>query len=395
MNDKIDAGLLYDSVSRNTGDIAMGIAAEQLLTARGVGNVIVDPFGPLANSDSPMIIGGGELIRTAGDDFYDRFRPRGAHILNAAGIWDRADDLDYLRDYAYVSARSSREAETLAPHADNVEVLPCSTTIMRSEHYEIPGLEAGEPVVGIHLVPHSLRLVDDLLTLINAIPYRKVFIPFTHYNGDESFMRSLFDMTDAIMLPKLEPLQLHSVLGQMRFTVVSSLHASIFSYGQNVPFVSIHQRKAEYYFRDRGLEGQLVRDNAEFTSALERAGSGEMDFTARIDADATLINDAYDRYVGLLGGGFPAQVEPTEQEQARRNALYLEQAERVIADHDLALGSVEARRLATLGEMRDIYASHLQLEAVIAEQQARIERLESVLPIRAARKLGLLRGSGV
>ncbi|MFZ4843539.1 polysaccharide pyruvyl transferase family protein [Mycetocola saprophilus] len=391
MNNTIRAGLLYDSVSRNTGDIAMGIAAGQLLSARGVEHTIIDPFGPSASSTAPMIVGGGELIRTTGDDFYDRFRPRGPHILNATGIWDRADDLDYLRDYAFVSARSTREAESLAPHADEVEVLPCSTTLMRSEHYQIPGLEEGEPVVGIHLVPHSLRLIDDLLTLINAIPYRKVFIPFTHYNGDEPFMRSLFDMSDAIVLPQLEPLELHSVLGQMRFTVVSSLHASIFSYSQNVPFVSIHQRKAEYYFRDRGLEGQLVRDNGEFQSALERAGSGEMEFTDLIAADAARINAAYDRYIGLLGEGFPAQAAPNAAELAQRTALYLEQADRVIADHDLALGAVEARRLATLGEMRDMYASHRRLEEVVAEQAEQIRRLEEALPTRIGRKLGLIR----
>ncbi|WP_166805450.1 hypothetical protein [Cryobacterium sp. Hb1] len=43
--------------------------------------------------------------------------------------------------------------------------------------------------------------------------------------------------------------------------MVSSLQASIYAYSQNIPFASIHQAKAEYYFLDRALGSHLVRDD--------------------------------------------------------------------------------------------------------------------------------------
>jgi hypothetical protein len=63
------ARLLYDSVSRNTGDIAIGIAAAQVLESLGVASEVVDPFS--ARGDERYLIAGGELIRRAGDPFYD------------------------------------------------------------------------------------------------------------------------------------------------------------------------------------------------------------------------------------------------------------------------------------------------------------------------------------
>jgi hypothetical protein len=201
-----------------------------------------------------LIVGGGDLIRVKGDVFYDLFRPRGNNILNAAGVWSGANDLGYLSDYAFVSARTNREAEYLRKWVPGAEVVPCTTTVLRSDNFAIPGITPGEPLIGIQLVPHSMRLIEDLVPIINAIPYKKVFIPFTHYNADASFMKSLpFDRSNCIFLDQLSALELHSVVGQMSQILASSLHISIFAYSQNVPFVSIYQEKINNYFQDRGL----------------------------------------------------------------------------------------------------------------------------------------------
>lgn len=342
------AALLYDSISPNTGDIAIGIAGQQVFDRLGFGTRIADPFED--EPDTGLIVGGGELIRTTGDAFYDRFRPRGRHILNAAGVWTTADDLDYLREYAVVSARSSVEAEVLGRAVDDVRVLPCATTLLESPTYTIEGVEPGEPLVGIHVVPHSLRQIEDLIPIIDAIPYRKVFIPFTHYNGDQSFMRALpFDRSNTVDLPQLSPLELHSVLGQMSSVLVTSLHASIFAYSQNVPFVSIHQKKVGYYFADRGLEDFVVRTDAELRTAIDRIEHERPDFSSLISRDRAAVTDAFAEYAEIANVAPRAEsvasheLSPASAEHRRQ--LLQQQALHVLGDRDLAIGYSETRRL--------------------------------------------------
>jgi hypothetical protein len=351
--------LLYDSVSRNTGDIAIGIAAEQLFAVRGLSTRIVNPFDEAF--PTPLVIGGGELVRVKGDPFYDAYRQPGEHILNSAGVWSSADDLGYLNDYSYVSARSEHEVDILRAFVPRAEVLPCATTLLQSDHFDIPGIEPGEPVVGIHMVPHSLRLIEDLIPIIDAIPHKKVFIPFTHYNGDQSFMKTLpFNSENSIVLDRLDPLQLHSVIRQMDYVVVSSLHASIYAYSQNIPFASIHQKKAEYYFQDRALGSHLVRDNRELVAMLSRLDSETFDFSEQIARDGRLVNQAFDLYTEILSASVQHVAPPANPiPSARQQAVLFDQAQMVISDRDLALAYTESRRL----ESRKV-AVDLQQQAV-------------------------------
>lgn len=391
------ARLLFDSISLNTGDIAIGIAGQQVLADHGATSNIVDPFAK--NLPSPLIIGGGELIRTSGDPFYDSYRRRGRHILNAAGVWTNADDLDYLNEYEFVSARSTRELEVLRKSVPSAELLPCATTLLRSDHYEIPGIEPGETVVGIHMVPHSLRLIEDLIPLINAIPHKKVFIPFTHYNGDASFMKTLpFDKTNAIVLDTLEPLQLHSVISQMSYVLVSSLHASIFAYSQNVPFASVHQKKAQYYFEDRGLGSHLVVDHSGLNDMIHRLDSERFDFTASITRDKARVNEAFAGYVSKLGlaegqtEGFETTPELTLESSRERDKILLNQAHHVIGDRDLALAYSEFRRLALVerADKQDEIVDELVQRLVVTEDA--LSRLRNAwwrrYPRGAARRAG-------
>ena len=387
------ANLLFDSVSRNTGDIAIGLAAAQLFQARGIPSELVNPFQK--KFPSPLIVGGGELVRMKGDPFYDSYRPRGPHILNAAGVWSAADDLGYLNEYAYVSARSLHEQEVLSKSVTGAKVLPCTTTLLQSDHFEIPGIEPGEPVVGIHMVPHSLRLIEDLLPIIDAIPYKKVFIPFTHYNGDSSFMKSLpFNKDNSIVLDQLNPLQLHSVIRQMNYVVVSSLHASIFAYSQNIPFASIHQKKAEYYFQDRGLSSHLVRNDSELIAMLARLDTETFDFSSLITADARRVESAFDQFAEILRASTQHVVNdvgPTPT-TARQQAVLFDQAQMVIGDRDLALAYSESRRLESrrtsvrLGQQVENLTGDLdQVRVALGRAEADLERRSHALWRRAAR----------
>lgn len=374
------ASLLFDSISENTGDMAIGLASAQALNDRGVVSKVMDPFTP--GLQRPLIVGGGDLIRVKGDPFYDLFRPRGNNILNAAGVWSEADDLGYLTDYAFVSARSTQEAEYLRKWVPETDVVPCSTTLLRSDHYAIPGLTAGEPVVGIQLVPHSMRLIEDLVPIINSIPHKKVFIPFTHYNADASFMNTLpFNRNNCIFLDRLDPLELHSVVGQMNQVVASSLHISIFAYSQNVPFVSIRQEKIHNYFQDRGLAEHVAETGSELKQILERLNSEHFDFSAEIVADRAAVEFAFDRYVEILtkDDGGELGLNPSKATSSvRRDTLIHSQSSEVLADRDITLGVVEGRRLAALAREN--------------LQAAELERVRNV-NIALAREVDELRGA--
>ena len=375
-------GLLYDSVSANTGDIAIGIAGIQELARHGVeGTVVLDPFGPHLDSVDAVVVGGGELIRPVGDPFYDTFRLEGGTFLNAAGVRLAADHLEYLRDYEVVSARSTVEAEVLSRFVDDVRVVPCTTTTLESDPYDIPGLGDDEPVVGIHVVPHTLELVPQLVELIDAIPYRKVFIPFTHYNYDDSFMSAVpFDRRDAIWLPRLSPLELHAAIRRMTYVVTSSLHASLFAYSQNVPFVSVHQEKVASYFGDRGLERFVFRSAAQFREAVEEVQSGEVDFSELVRRDREGVHDVYAAYAAALGRrGRRRTVDapPTEGTSALdAQRVVSTQREGVVLQRDAVLHQLYLR---VLGAERNEHIWHAEadrLAARVAELEARVTALE-------------------
>jgi hypothetical protein len=386
------ARLLYDSISPNTGDIAIGIASQQIFDKLGVSSSIVDPFSDTPRA--PLVVGGGELIRETGDPFYDRFRRRGRHILNAAGVWTTATDLDYLNEYEFVSARSSREVEVLHRHVKDVELLPCATTALESPRFEIPGVEESEPVVGIHLVPHALRLIDRLAPIINAIPHKKVFIPFTHYNGDRSFMKSLpFDWSNSVVLDEVQPLELHSVIGQMKYVVVSSLHASIFAYSQNVPFASVYQKKAHYYFDDRQLADHMVSNESQLATLIERLEHDEFDFTERVAEDRVKITSAFEKYRDILGAAHTDASDADDQAESLvetgshpRDRILLQQAQQVLGDRDLVLAFSEHR-------LDDARRTIEILEDEVRTRQAEIDLFENSRTRRIQRRYARFRAT--
>lgn len=396
-------GLLFDSVSDNTGDAAIGIAVRQELARHGITDArVVDPLGRSPSDLDALVVGGGELIRPRGDEFYDHFRVPGATMLNAVGVWEGAQGLDYLRDYAIVSARSTVEAARLARYVDRVDVLPCTTTTLQSEPVTIDGLDHDEPVVGVHLVPHTLRLCPQVVEVINALPMRKVLIPFTHYNFDASFMAALPIEGDVIQLPRMTPLELHSVIGQMSFVVVSSLHASIFAFSQGVPFASAYQEKVANYFGDRGLGDLVFRDQDALKAALGRIRDGDVALDGPAERDRAAVREAFAdlavRAKGLAGTG-GVQVPPTGPEvPARRMELLLAQRAQVIVDRDRLMAGVvrraqaaeggealwhaEADRLA--GERAGVVAER---EALLAERDALVVETDA-LRRRFERSLG-------
>lgn len=362
-------GILYDSVSQNTGDIAIGIAIEQALAARGVKAVNISPYDAKKYQDHKLIIGGGQLLRDPGDDFYDLFRVSGSHILNSVGL-SGENDYSYLNTYSFASARTEEEAKTLRRATKKkIKVVPCTTTIMQSKKYEIPGLDLkpGEKVVGIHLVPDALIKCPNIIAIINNIPHKKVFIPFTHYNCDESFMKSLpVDKSNAVVLGKLGPLELHSVISQMSYTIVSSLHATIFSFTQNVPFVSMYQRKTFEYLKDRKLEKFIFTNQTSFDSALRSVEDSPKDMTKIVKSDLKKVNRAIDDFVGLLKNEKPLGLVHKRDHARERDKLEIEQLKSVVEGRDVLMHNLIYHNI------RENEATNAQLRSVIEELNDRL-----------------------
>ncbi|WP_324650844.1 polysaccharide pyruvyl transferase family protein [Georgenia sp. H159] len=370
---------LYDSISPNTGDWAIGIAVAQELARHGVARPeVLSPFEPVDAHDQLVVVGGGDLIRPAGDPFYDRFRVQGPAVLNAAGVWPDADELDYLKEYRLVSARTSAEVEHLRSVVPDAELLPDATITLESEHVEIDGLPRDEPVVGIHVVPHALQLCPELVEAVDAIDHPKVFIPFTHYNYDDSFMAALpFDRSRAIDLPRLSPLELHSVIGQLSYVVVSSLHATFFAYAQGVPFVTADQRKVRDFLADRGLTDWLFSDDHSLRDALARVEQEPPALSELVAADRAAVHDAFSRIASLAGEEdaeersdattTPSPPSPTDPASPRQVVvLAAEQREEALRnrDHLIAANARVAASLRTANaELRselDSHSTHLR-----------------------------------
>ena len=127
---KESVGILYDNISGNTGDVAIGLSIKKILKDIGIGfdELIPGRFNP--NNYDTIIIGGGHLIRPSPDFFYDKFKINGQHILNAVGIVGSPDDLDYLNDYKYITVRSSWDKEQLYYLNKEVHVVPCTTMLL-------------------------------------------------------------------------------------------------------------------------------------------------------------------------------------------------------------------------------------------------------------------------
>jgi hypothetical protein len=378
--------LLFDSISKNTGDMAIGIAARQLFAKRGIETVTPSPFD--SELTGPAVVGGGELIRDSGDSFYDAFRRTGPHILSSAGVWTSADDLGYLNDYAFVSARSTREVEVLQRSVAGARVLPCATTLLESDRFQIPGVSGAEPVVGIHLAPHALRMIEDIVDIVDSIPYRKLFLPFTHYNGDRSFMAALpFDTSNAVLLDDLQPLELHSVIGQLKYLVATSLHASIFAYSQNVPFASIYQKKVGFYFSDRGLQDHVVATGDALRDLLERLNGEAFDFSHLIESDRAEVESAFDQFAEIARTSQPApaafQYADKLSGQSTANVL-AEQATLVLHDRDLAVEMLEARRRSYVQQLAAERARREGSEEELASTRETLQRVSGELAQVAA-----------
>ena len=255
-------GILYDKTNLNFGDRAIGLAMKQVLAQNGI------PCVDLPNRDvlsgfktSTVIVGGGQVIRKLhgpNETFYDIFRVPGKNILNSCGTTPNADQLDYLKDYRYVTVRSQMDYDIIKTIRPDAQIAPCSALALNAQQTKPPEIPEGS----ILLIHVFLPITPDITGLANsldkALPYKKVLVCFTpHYT---KYLDQLEIITGWPRIREDDPAKLVALIEHPRVvgTISSSLHATLFTYRAGKPFlVYPSDPKMPAFLSERGMLPRL------------------------------------------------------------------------------------------------------------------------------------------
>lgn len=303
-------GLLWDSVSNNSGDIAIGMVLQRFCETREIPFRVVDPFNFHPRDYSTFIIGGGQILRTYYDFFYHSFNVPGPHILNSVGI-HMPDNLDFLREYRLVSVRSKAEKTEIArAYPDlEIEVHPC-TTVLFDQFYAAEleqarrGTQGGDEWVGVHLNNTTLRKLPRLFPALEQLnrECRLMFIPFTHYENDRFLMETLSRwLPGSRVSPANDVVSVFAEIGSLKALVSSSMHAAMFAYLQNVPALAFPQdHKLRYFFEERGFPQCLYTSAESLLPNLRSLLANPPDYSSSAAADRADVEKHLDHIHRLV-----------------------------------------------------------------------------------------------
>jgi len=255
-------GILFDNTTSNFGDRAIGLALVQILEEAKL------PYVVLPNSveevakveTSTIIVGGGQLIRK---DFplYRVFRQSGRNILNGCGCNSSPGDLGFLRDYRYVTVRSKWDADIIREARPDVEVVPCVSLCLKPGQATVPDLPGGK-ILLIHVFHQDMynrRQAVQFRRMAHAIDratpdIKKVCVNFTSF--EPQYVKALSEYLGWPVVSSDNPRDLIALIEhpQVVGTVSSSLHATLFTYRAQKPFLVFpSDRKMKGFLSDRDM----------------------------------------------------------------------------------------------------------------------------------------------
>ena len=307
-------GILYDNISRNTGDVAVGISVKKILSEIGVEFDELFPGNFTPSDYDTIIIGGGHIIRPSPDFFYDKFKVPGQHVLNAVGILDSPQDLNYLEDYKYLTVRSSWDKERLSYLKKEVHVVPC-TTMLLEDLEDFPLILEG-PSLGIHLLPNMFNGDQEaqFIEWVSSLPFTVYFIPITHYNQDCIYLKHLSTkIKNSILLPIMKPLEIFTLIGKLDYFIGCSLHGGIFAYRHNIPFTLFnYNEKMLYFMKDRGLERFTFTNFNEIKASFDLLLKDTPDYSRKISEDQETLKEHVKHLKEILPSGSSCKTKSSD-----------------------------------------------------------------------------------
>jgi len=295
-----EVGILYDNISGNTGDSAVGISVRRMLADFRVPfkELVPGRFSP--EDYKAIVVGGGYLLRPGADFFYDRFRVPGPHILNSCGIVGNPDDLKYLNDYLYVSVRSQGDKRKISYLTNEVEVVPCTAMLLKD--LADVGIEICRQSIGLNLGPGLIDEPESLAKYLSRLPFHIYLLPITHYNHDfEHLARLHTQVRNSTLLPVLKPEEIFTVIGKFDYFVSASLHGAIFSYVHNVPFIlSELDEKMTFFMEERGIDEYLFKSFDQLEAAFDKLSNKKPDYSQSLDKDFQILEDHKEKIKDIL-----------------------------------------------------------------------------------------------
>jgi len=160
-------------------------------------------------------------------------------------------------------------------------------------------------------------------------------------------MRSLPGTSNHLVLDELNPRELYSVIGEMEFVITSSLHASIFAYIQNVPFLTFYQQKTYDYFKDRGLEKYICKPGDDFRQKLQTLIANDYpSFEAPIKQDKELNKANEKVIIKIIKEDGKVFKQSTSRKKSRKQTnlsveeLQVEQLRSAIVSRDILINKL-------------------------------------------------------
>lgn len=317
-------GILYDNISGNTGDVAIGLSVKKILREIGVEFDELFPGNFNPNDYETIIIGGGHLIRPSPDFFYDKFKVPGKNILNAAGILDSPDDLHYLNDYKYVTVRTSWDKERLSYLERDVHVIPCTTMLL--EDLKDFALTPKYPSLGIHLRPNIFNRDEEkkFVNWASSLPFTIYFIPITYHNYDYIYLGHLSSkIKNSVLLSLMKPLEIFTFIGKLDYFISCSLHGGIFSYIHNVPFILFNYNEKMYFFmKDRNLQQYTFTNYRGMRGSFDNLLHDSLDYSEKISKDLDSLKSYMQYLKQTLPSGGLIQVDKTDYEVQTNHQIH-------------------------------------------------------------------------
>ena len=373
-------GLLLDTIYDNTGDKAIRLVMEDFLRERRILYETLNPLQFDPSMYSRLIVGGGHLIRDPDGGYYNRFRVPGPHILNTVGLTAHRD-LDYLREYDYVSVRSSADKKRLVAAVPEVAVVPCVSLTLKGEEADF---QVKRPAIGFQFSPAAFPACDGVDDLIRDFSdWSKLFVPVMHYANDRDCMQRMAEaVPGSETAPYLQPRQALILISQLDAFVSCSLHGCIFAYANNVPFLALDSEattKIREFMEDRSLEEWLFRDTRDIAEKLPRLLNEPPDYSQSISRDTAAVNEHLKRIESILAQG-PSSAGLSSASEADI-AAHIQRLQTTTSKRDFQLARLGNEHSITLAN-KD--AALVKQEHDIARQQHLISQREQALAANKA-----------